>query len=179
MDITSIDLLIIAVILISAVISLLRGLLKEVISLGSWVLALAASLRFTEPLVPFMPESIDVPSARHLAAFVSIFVAVIITGSIINALVNKQINGSPLSSANRISGAVFGAVRGLLIICLVISYAGSTTLPESRTWQQSVLIPRLKPLTDAIQKAAPNILSSEVVLDRYPGGITPLFKNKD
>ncbi len=179
MDITSVDFFILAVVLISTVISLLRGLLKEAISLGSWVLALAASLKFTEQLVPLIPESIEVPSARHLAAFVGIFVSVIIAGSVINIIVNSKINGSELSSINRASGAVFGAVRGLLIISLIISFSGSTTLPESKAWQQSVLIPRLKPLTDAIQKAAPNILSSEIVIDRYPGGITPLFKNKD
>lgn len=179
MDITSIDFFILAVVLISTVISLLRGLLKEAMSLGSWLLALAAALKFTDQLVPLIPESIDVPSARHLTAFVGIFVSVVVAGGIVSTIVNKKINGSELSSINRALGAIFGAIRGLLIISLIISFLGTTKLPEERTWQQSVLIPRLKPLTDAIQKAAPDILSSEIVIDRYPGGITPLFKNKD
>ena len=179
MSITSIDFAILAAIIISTGISWLRGFVKEAISLFFWGLALAASLRGAEHITPFIPDSIVEPVARNLAAFVSIFVVVIIIGSVVNVVVNKKINGSVLSPVNRSLGAVFGAARGILIICLGIAFLGTTTLPDSKTWQHSRFIPLLKPLTSALQEAAPKALSSEVVIDRYPGGITPLFKRED
>ncbi len=178
MEMTPVDFLIVGVVFVSAAISWLRGFTKEAISLLSWLLGLAAALRFTDRLAPHLPESLTLSSTRHMVAFVIIFVAVIVFGGAVSYMVNMKVSNSALSSVNRSLGILFGAVRGLLIACIAVAYLSTTEVTQHVAWQHSVLVKKLDPLIRQIRQAAPQALSSEMVIERYPGGITPLFKRE-
>ena len=74
---TSIDWVIIAVLVVSAALSLRRGFVKEALSLVSWVAAFVIARVFSGNLATLLVDHIETPSARWVVAFVLLFVPVI------------------------------------------------------------------------------------------------------
>ncbi|RME32671.1 MAG: CvpA family protein [Gammaproteobacteria bacterium] len=134
-----VDVAILGVIGVSALLSLLRGLVREVLSLVAWVLAFWVAIRFSPTLAPSL-DFLTVPSARQFLAFLSLFLVTLLTGGLINHLVGKLVDSTGLSTTDRVLGMVFGLVRGGAIILLLVLLAGLTPLPGDSWWQQSRLI---------------------------------------
>ena len=136
------DWAIIAVLAVSTLISVVRGFVKEVVSLLIWLTAAIVASIFHDQLAGLMTGWIDTPSLRMLAAWVSLFVAVLIVGSILNYLLGKLIQATGLSGTDRLLGMLFGLVRGLVIL-MVILIILPKVLPvtEDQWWIESTLIP--------------------------------------
>ncbi|MCG8099298.1 MAG: CvpA family protein, partial [Candidatus Thiodiazotropha taylori] len=79
-----IDILIIAIIALSAIISLIRGFVQEALSLATWIAAFTIAWLFFRPLALELSPWIDVPSIRLGVAFGLILIGILILGAIIN-----------------------------------------------------------------------------------------------
>lgn len=137
------DWTIIAIVGISCVISLLRGFVKEAVSLASWVAASFIAIAFHERLAAVFARWISTPSIRTVLAFAALFVLTLLIGAIVNWLVHQMVAGAGLSGLDRLLGMVFGAVRGLLIVLALVVFL-PMALPEMRQdhwWHQSRFIP--------------------------------------
>ncbi len=136
------DWAIIAVLGLSALISVVRGFVKEIVSLLIWLAAAVIASIFHDQLASLMPDLIDTPSLRMLAAWIVLFVAVLLVGSILNYLLGKLVKATGLSGTDRLLGLVFGAIRGLTIV-MVILIILPKILPvmEDQWWLESTLIP--------------------------------------
>lgn len=140
------DLFILAVVGISAVLSLFRGLVREVLALAGWIAACWVALAWSGPLAPALTGSLSLPpSARVALTFVALLVGVLFAFGILNFLVGKLIRSTGLGSTDRLLGMLFGIARGLAIIVLLVVCAGLTPLPEDPWWQRSAFLPRLVP----------------------------------
>jgi len=140
MEFTWVDLVIIGIVFFSAIVSLLRGFVKEVISLASWVLAFWVSVVFSSQLAPLLPASIEVPSIRLAVAFVVLFLLTLIVGAVINFLLSQLVKKTGLSGTDRSVGMIFGIVRGVLLVTILVLLGGLTPMPQDPWWQDSVLI---------------------------------------
>ncbi len=140
------DLAILAVLLVSTLVSLFRGFLREVFSLLVWIAAIYAALHASGMLALRMEPWIEQPSARLVIAFVGVFVLVLIVGGLINYLLGKLISSTGLSGTDRMFGALFGAVRGLAIVSVAVIIARLTPFPEDPWWQESRLLPEFERL---------------------------------
>jgi membrane protein required for colicin V production len=136
------DWAIIAVLGISALISVVRGFVKEVVSLLIWLAAAIIASIFHDQLAAVMADLIDTPSLRMLAAWVILFVAVLLVGSILNYLLGKLVQATGLSGTDRLLGLLFGIVRGLIIVMVILTIVPKM-LPvmEDQWWLESTLIP--------------------------------------
>jgi len=136
------DWAIIAVLGLSALISVVRGFVKEVVSLLIWLAAAVIASIFHDQLASLMSDLIDTPSLRMLAAWIILFVAVLLVGSILNYLLGKLVKATGLSGTDRLLGLVFGAIRGLIIV-MVILIILPKILPvmEDQWWLESTIIP--------------------------------------
>ncbi len=134
------DVAIVVVTLLSCCFGLWRGLIKEVLSLLTWVAALLIARVYSQALSGLMDGMIDNSGARYVVAFALIFVLVMMLGTFINFLMSRLLTISGLKLADRLLGGVFGIARGVLII-LVILFISSVFVSESERWQQSKLIP--------------------------------------
>lgn len=136
------DWAIIAVLGISALISVVRGFVKEAVSLLIWLAAAIVASIFHDQLAAVMADLIDTPSLRMLAAWVILFVAVLIVGSILNYLLGKLVQATGLSGTDRLLGLLFGTVRGLIIVMVILTIVPKM-LPvmEDQWWLESTLIP--------------------------------------
>ncbi len=134
------DLIIIAVILISALISLIRGFVKESISLVSWLVAGFIAFRYFSPLASLLEPYIDSPTLRTGIGFSVLFVCSLIVGAAVNFMASHMVSKTGLSGTDKSLGVVFGAARGALIVTMLVLLAGLTPMPNETWWQASSMV---------------------------------------
>jgi membrane protein required for colicin V production len=145
MEIASVDLGIVGIIVVSALISLIRGFVKEAMSLVIWVIAFAVAMNFQEPLAEHLVSFIGLASIRQLVAWGGLFVGTLLLGSMANFLLGKLVSSTGLSGTDRTLGLVFGIFRGLLIVlALVIILPQAVPVDQDPWWIESSLIPILQ-----------------------------------
>ena len=149
---TPFDYVVLAVTAISVLISIWRGLVREVMSLLSWLVALWAATRFSVVMAEWLPAAITNPSVRYLTAFLVIFLGTVIVLELFGVLLAKLLHAAGLAFIDRLLGAVFGFARGALIAWILTLLGGLTALPEQPWWRESVTAP---PLQAAVLAARP------------------------
>ncbi len=157
-DIGWIDWLFLAVVLLSVVVGLMRGLVYEVMSLLGWVVAYVAAQTFAGAVAPAIPIGAPGSGLNVAAAFVIVFVVVLIGWGLLSWLIKRLLQASPLSPFDRALGAVFGLLRGVLVALVAATAINMTPLAASPSWKTAhsaaglqMLLSGLKPLLpDAI-----------------------------
>jgi membrane protein required for colicin V production len=134
------DIVIIALVMLSAVISLVRGFVKEAFSLAIWVLAFWLSWSFFRDLEVPLREWIGSPTARLGIAFGLLMIATLTVGGLVNYLIVQLVERTGMSGTDRLIGMVFGAARGVLLVAVLVLLAGLTPLPREGWWMDSVLV---------------------------------------
>ena len=150
-----VDYIIIAIIALSALIGLARGLVREVISLLVWVAALAAAWLFYEPLSLELEPWISTPSLRIGVAVLILVFAVLIAGAIIGYMLATLVDKTGLSGTDRLLGVIFGAARGAVLVALVVFLASLTPMTEDPWWDESQLLDQFKILADWMLEQVP------------------------
>ena len=157
-----VDYVIIGIVAVSAVISLIRGFVREAISLLGWILAIWAALGFSASLSPFFARFIEVPSLRELAAFLVIFLGVLFVAGVTNFILGLLVEKTGMSGTDRVLGMVFGAARGVLIVALLVVLAGFTKLPADPWWRASILIPHFAQVAEGVRDLLPPELAKKL-----------------
>lgn len=140
MLLNQVDIAILIITVLSSLFGLWRGLIKEVLSLLSWVAALLVARVYSEYLSELMSGMIESEGIRYVTAFALLFLAVMMVGTLINFLLSKVLGVSGLKFADRLLGGMFGIARGLIIV-LLIMFISSVFVSETELWQESKLVP--------------------------------------
>ncbi len=148
------DLIIIGLILVSILIGIVRGFIKELISLVTWIVAIVLAAMFTNQLSEYMTFT-KTPFIRLLCAFLLIFIGVVFLGAIFNYVVGTFVRKTPFSTADRILGALFGVLRGIVFLTILVLLGGLTPLPQAPWWQTSYFIPRVQVLSLWLKEQLP------------------------
>lgn len=135
-----VDYFILAIITVSALLSLWRGFIKEALSLVTWVAALWVAMLFFDDLARYLAQWIETRSIRGAVAFAVIFVGTVIAGGIVNFMVGKLVEKSGLSATDRALGVLFGVARGVVIVSVLVMLAGLTAVPQDAWWSESLLL---------------------------------------
>lgn len=142
MDIATADIAIVAIVAISGLISLVRGFVKEAMSLVIWVAAFAVAMTFKEMVADRLVNFIALASMRQLAAWAGLFVGTLLLGAMVNFLLGKLVSSTGLSGTDRTLGLVFGVFRGLLVVlAIVIILPKAVPVDQDPWWIASSLIP--------------------------------------
>lgn len=152
---TSLDYVIIGIILISVAVSFFRGFLKEAISLITWILAIFVSLKFSPRLSGMMHSLIQNATVRHVTASLILFVAVLILGAIINRLIHLLTHTAGLGLFDRLLGILFGATRGVLVVVVMLLVIEASSYNETPWAQKSILSPIFQPLVIYLKSLLP------------------------
>jgi membrane protein required for colicin V production len=154
-----IDLLLGAILLVSALVGLLRGLVFELLSLAGWVVAYLGAPSLAPMLYDWLPAERLGPALLHALGLALGFVLILLVWGLAARLVKSLVRASPLSVLDRLAGAGFGALRGVLIGLLMVVVAGFTPLARSATWQASQMAPRLAGLMHDLRPLLPDTLA--------------------
>ncbi len=160
---TSFDITVIAILLLSMGLGLWRGLVYEILSLLGWPLAFVISKLFAvkvAPLLPIAPET-----ARAAAAYVVVFIGALIVWSVIVWLLSKLIKAVGLGWLDSGMGGLFGLLRGMLLVLVLVWLAGVTTLPSQPFWREAYSSAALEKIAQITKAWLPEGLAQHL---QYP-----------
>lgn len=143
---TWVDTMILCVVALSALFSMVRGLVREVLSVGAWIGALLACLHFYGPVKPFVASVLPF-GFGHFAiygAMAVVFLVVLIILSMVSGILGGLVRSSPLSGLDHSLGILFGIARGAIIVFLAYVALGMTE--PSNDWPAPVANARFLPL---------------------------------
>ncbi len=141
---TVIDYVILFVVILSGVVSLFRGFIKEALSLLLWVLAFSLTLSFNDVVSDYLVDVISLPPIRFAVANAGLFFVIMLIGSILNQAISTLIKTSGLGMFDRMLGLLFGVARGVLVmLAVVIITPYIVDIENTKWWTASLLVPYL------------------------------------
>ena len=138
---TLFDYLVLFVLVASVVISTMRGLIREILSLLGWVVAFVVANAYGATLAPMLPEFILGGAIRLMVAFVALFIGVRLLMGLLTMAVSAIVTAAGLSVADRGLGGLFGLARGIVIVLFGVILCGMTSIPQQAFWKQALLSP--------------------------------------
>jgi len=150
-----------AVVSVSVVLAVWRGVVREIMALAGWVTAFIVSSLFAQELARWLPVSMS-PMLRSVSAYLVIFLAVLLLSGLAGMLLAKLFHAAGLGIADRAVGALFGLARGLLIVFVAVMMAGLTTLPKEPFWRDAALSGPLETAVLAAKPALPKDFAQRI-----------------
>lgn len=153
---TTVDFAVIGIIVLSLILGLIRGLVKEVLSLVGFALAMWLSYRYSGPIsIDFLKSLPGGDTGRLAVAFLVIFVGTWLVTKILSSLLTKALASVGLSVFDRLLGAAFGAIRGILIVVVLSTLAALTSLPTSHEWKDALTKPAVEAAVSIVRSWLP------------------------
>ena len=136
-----VDYAIMVLLAFSCIVGFMRGLLRELISLATWVLAATLAWRMSGLLEPHLGGALAGAAVRPWAARGLIFIGVLLVGTAVGAITTHFVRLSIFSGMDRMLGALFGAARGVVLLGVFALLAQTAKLNAEAWYQQSLLLP--------------------------------------
>ena len=136
---TSFDFIVLAILAVSSVLGLLRGLLKEILSLIAYVLAFMAAIWWGPKMSVWLEAYIDNALLRTGTAYGVVFLTALLLVGLLNVTANLLIQKTGLTPADHGLGMLFGFLRGLVLVLALVTLAGYTELPQEAWWREARL----------------------------------------
>lgn len=171
------DWVIVAVISVSTLFGLFRGLVRELISLVGVLVAGGIALRASPSVQAWLEPYLTLPSLRAAVAFLAVLIAVLLAASLLGRLLITMVKHAGLAPTDRVLGGVFGLARGLAIVILAVIVAGATPLPDDPWWDQSVLITQISPHADSVLNVMPSSVADYFRSTESESPIDSVFEN--
>lgn len=157
MSFSFVDVVVVAVILVSAGFAMWRGFVQESLSIFAWAAAAFASLYFGPSVSALLTGTLS-GWAAILAGYASVFLVVVIPLSFLSYRMAESVRHSPVNTLDRTLGMVFGVVRGLAIVgILYLVFSMIVPIPRQPGWMtQARLLPLIQSSGQVILAMIPN-----------------------
>lgn len=162
---TSFDYVVLGIMALSVGISVVRGAVRELLSITAWVVSGYLALDFAAPVAGLLPSSLSSPTLRLATAFTAIFVVSLLLFALASLAVSALLKRSGLSATDRALGAVVGFARAIVILVVLTLVAGLTTLPHEPSWREARLSGTLESLAVLVRAHLPHPLASRISYD--------------
>lgn len=153
---TGFDFALLGILATSTVLGVMRGLIKELLSLVAFGLAFLAAIWWGPALsdVGWMLWMSN-EYIRLGAAYTGLFVATLLSVGLVNMALAAMIKGTGLSPADRGLGAMFGFLRGALLVLVLVTIAGYTPLPQETWWKRAMFAKQVVGVVQQIKDRLP------------------------
>ena len=158
---TTFDYAVLAIVGISILISVLRGLVREVLALLAWVAAFATATLVGADVGAMMPRAIPTEELRLLTGFLGVLLVM----SLAAMTISRLVKGAGLGFEDRMFGMLFGLARGALIVLVLVLLSGLTPLPRDPMWRNAMLSSPLESLAVYVKAWLPGDLSRRIKYD--------------
>ncbi|PHP68260.1 colicin V synthesis protein [Zhengella mangrovi] len=173
MPITILDGVLIAFTLVSAILAMVRGFSREVLSIASWVAAGAAAYFFFPLVTPFLRpyisnEKIAMAGAAAIVFFIALIIVTVITMKIADFIIDSRVG--PL---DRTLGFVYGAARGVLVVAVGLMFFNWLVANNPPAWVANAKSrPMLEAVGGKIQSLLPDDPENSILKRLSPGSGT-------
>ena len=158
---TGFDYAVLVVMGLSLIWALLRGFVRELVSMIGWVAAFVLSVMFTQKLARMFPESLG-PLLSSLLAFLAIFIGVWVLSGLNGLILSKLAKAAGLGWGDRLLGALLGLVRGAIIVLVAVMLGGLTPLPHEAFWRNAMFSAPLETAVVAMKPLLPEGLAQRI-----------------
>lgn len=161
-----VDYVLLVVILLSMVTGVMRGLMKEAISLMIWILAFWLAFTYVQPLSDILKPYLHDTMMRGMLSFIAIVLGTVIVGALFNMILSSILKRSGLSPLDRFLGMGFGFVRGVFIVALMILAVNMSGVLSETAREHSQLYPKFEPLVQWLNGFTPTFIHRMKTLDQ-------------
>lgn len=140
------DFVLLAIVLISVIMSARKGFSREIIGLAAALFALVAGMWFYGLAGSFLMPWVSSQRVANLIGFLLVVLGVLICGGLVGWVVSRFLRTVGLSFFDRLLGAAFGFARGLLVaIALLTAFLAFGPEVDSKTTNSSMVHSRFAP----------------------------------
>jgi membrane protein required for colicin V production len=122
MPITLLDIILLTVMLISGLLAMIRGFMREILSIAAWIAAALATLYLFNRLVPYAQQYFNNDIVAKAAVIGGVFLGTLLVVSIITVRISDMILDSRIGALDRTLGFLFGLARGLIIVVVAFLF---------------------------------------------------------
>lgn len=130
-----------------------RGMVKEAMSVGAWILGVVLAGRYAAELGPRLP--VDNPMLSHALAWLLILAGVLITAGVLARLLKQLLTVAGLGVFDRLLGGVFGVLRGSIFVMLLVLVIGLTSFKKYPVWENSLVVPVVQQMLEYVKPVLP------------------------
>lgn len=172
MVLTALDIIVIVVILLSAALAMVRGFVREVLSIASWVLAALAAYLLYPTFLPIVQPYFESATVALVITVFAVFFVALLMASYITMRISDWVIDSRIGPVDRAAGFLFGAGRGVLLLVIAMWFF-DFLVPNPPTWVANASTrPFLEDLGEQLVAMLPEDI--EATIDqRLRGGETP------
>ena len=134
------DFVICAVLLVSTVVGVSRGVVREILAIVGWAVAIFLALNYSPELARVIPLESLGTAVRTACAAVIIVVLTLFTCGLFGKICSRLLAAAAITFEDRAIGSVFGFARGVVVVCLAVFLLGMTSAVRTGQWRNSVLI---------------------------------------
>jgi membrane protein required for colicin V production len=132
MPLTLLDIILLVVMLVSALLAMVRGFMREVLSIASWAAAAILTLYAFPKLKPVALQYVNNELAASGIVIVGVFLGTLLVVSVITIKISDMILDSRVGALDRTLGFLFGLARGLVIV--VVAFLFFAWLVQEKSW---------------------------------------------
>ncbi|MGE3364086.1 MAG: CvpA family protein [Rhizobiaceae bacterium] len=172
MPITLLDGIVAGFTLVSAMLAMVRGFSREVLSIASWIAAAVCAYLFYKPVLPYVQPYIDNPQIAMAAAAGVVFLIALIVVTVITMKIADFIIDSRVGALDRALGFLYGAARGILVLAVALLFYNWLAGANPPAWISGA---KSKPLLDTVGGWIESFIpeNPEQYLPKLPGQDTP------
>ena len=122
MPITLLDIVLIAVMLVSGFLAMVRGFMREILSIIAWVLAAGATLYAYSKLLPVAKQYFNNDIVAAVAVIGGVFLLTLLVVSVLTVRLSDMVLDSRVGALDRTLGFLFGLARGLVIVVVAFMF---------------------------------------------------------
>lgn len=159
---TIFDYLVLLVLISSIVISTMRGLVREILSLLSWIVSFVVANAYGEELARWLPDAIPGSMTRLIVAFIALFIGVRLLMALVGMAIDATIKAAGLSLADRGLGGLFGLARGLVLVLAAVLVCGMTAIPQQPFWRDALFSPLAETAARTVKPYLPGDVARHV-----------------
>jgi len=158
MPITLLDGILVGFTLVSAMLAMVRGFSREILSVVSWAAAAAAAFFFYKPVLPYVQPYVDNDKIAMAAAAGVVFLIALIVVSVITMKLADWIIDSRIGALDRTLGFLYGAARGILVVAVALLFFNWLAGAKAPAWIANA---KSRPLLETIGAKLESLLPED------------------
>jgi membrane protein required for colicin V production len=162
---TVFDYVVLGVIGVSVLLSLMRGLVRELLGLAGWIIASLIAKAYAVDVALMLPANIPNQGLRLAAAFAIVFLGILLLASLLAIAISAFFKQVGLGWLDRGLGGLFGCARGLLVVSVLVLLGGMTSLPQDPRWRNAMFSAPLEAIVMQFMPWLPREMAKHIKYD--------------